>query len=88
VCFYVVYTLGIVVFAIAPGLAARRWTGAGGRGLFLGLFGYSVYDLTNQATLRNWPVVITAADLVWGAFLTAVAAIAGFVAARAVAFTR
>jgi uncharacterized membrane protein len=86
--FYVIYTAGIVVFAISPSLASGRWTAAGLRGLFLGLFGYAVYDLTNQATLRNWPVTITVADLVWGTLLTAVAAIAGFLAARAVASPR
>ena len=86
--FYVIYTAGIVVFAISPSLASGRWTAAGLRGLFLGLFGYAVYDLTNQATLRNWAVTITVADLVWGTLLTAVAAIAGFLAARAVASPR
>jgi len=86
--FYVIYTAGIVVFAISPSLASGRWTAAGLRGLFLGLFGYAVYDLTNQATLRNWPVTITVADLIWGALLTAVAAIAGFLAARAVGSPR
>jgi uncharacterized membrane protein len=86
--FYVIYTAGIVVFAISPSLASGWWTAAGLRGLFLGLFGYAVYDLTNQATLRNWPVTITVADLIWGALLTAVAAIAGFLAARAVGSPR
>jgi uncharacterized membrane protein len=86
--FYVIYTAGIVAFAISPSLASGQWTAAGLRGLFLGLFGYAVYDLTNQATLRNWPVTITVADLIWGALLTAVAAIAGFLAARAVGSPR
>jgi uncharacterized membrane protein len=81
--FYLIYTAGIVVFAVSPSLASGGWTAAGLRGLFLGLFGYAVYDLTNQATLRNWPVAVTVADLIWGAFLTAVAAIAGLLAARA-----
>jgi uncharacterized membrane protein len=86
--FYVIYTAGIVAFAISPSLASGRWTAAGLRGLFLGLFGYAVYDLTNQATLRNWPVTITVADLIWGALLTAVAAIGGFLAAGAVGSPR
>ena len=86
--FYLIYTIGIVVFAVSPALATGRWSAAGLRGLFLGLFGYGVYDLTNQATLRNWPVVVTVADLVWGTLLTAVAAIAGLLAARAVGTTR
>jgi uncharacterized membrane protein len=86
--FYLIYTIGIVVFAVSPALATGRWSAAGLRGLFLGLFGYGVYDLTNQATLRNWPVAVTVADLIWGALLTAVAAIAGLLAARAVGTTR
>jgi uncharacterized membrane protein len=86
--FYLIYTIGIVVFAIWPALPSGRATAAGLRGLFLGLFGYSVYDLTNQATLREWPVAVTLADLLWGSLLTAVAAIAGFLAARAVGATK
>ncbi len=80
--FYLIYTIGIVVFAISPVLASGHWTEAGLRGLFLGLFGYGVYDLTNQATLRNWPVAVTAADLLWGSLLTAIAAVGGLLAAR------
>jgi uncharacterized membrane protein len=86
--FYLIYTIGIVVFAVSPALATGRWSAAGLRGMFLGLFGYSVYDLTNQATLRDWPVAVTLADLVWGTLLTAVAAIAGFLAVRTVGTTR
>jgi uncharacterized membrane protein len=86
--FYLIYTIGVVVFAISPVLPSGQWAEAGLRGLFLGLFGYSAYDLTNQATLRNWPVTITVADLVWGTLLTGVAAVAGLLAARAVASPR
>jgi uncharacterized membrane protein len=86
--FYVIYTIGIVVFAISPEFVAGRWPAAGLRGFFLGLFGYAVYDLTNQATLRDWPVAVTVADLIWGTLLTAVAAIAGLLAARAVVAAR
>ncbi|MGJ7506207.1 DUF2177 family protein [Variovorax sp. GT1P44] len=75
--FYAVYIAGVVGFAVAPGLAARRWTVALGRGAFLGLMAYGTYDLTNQATLLRWPWLVTFADLAWGAFLTAVAAAVG-----------
>jgi len=85
--FYLIYTIGIVVFAISPALGTGRWSPAGLRGLFLGLFGYSVYDLTNQATLRDWPISVAIADLIWGTLLTAVAAVAGSLAARAVRIT-
>ena len=52
-------------------------------GAFLGLFAYATYDLTNQATLKNWPLAVTVADLCWGTFLTAVAATVGFLITRA-----
>ena len=83
VLFYLVYIVGIVVFAILPALASDRWTTATSFGAFLGLFAYATYDLTNQATLKNWPVMVTVADLCWGTFLTAVAATAGFLITRA-----
>jgi uncharacterized membrane protein len=44
-------------------------------GALLGLFGYGTYDLTNQATLKEWPTVVTVVDLVWGALLTGVVSI-------------
>jgi uncharacterized membrane protein len=83
VLFYLVYIVGIVVFAILPALASDRWTTATSFGAFLGLFAYATYDLTNQTTLKNWPVMVTVADLCWGTFLTAVAATAGFLITRA-----
>ncbi len=81
--FYLIYVAGIVVFAVAPALASERWTTAMLYGAILGLVAYATYDLTNQATLRNWPVAVTIADLCWGTFLTASAATAGFMITRA-----
>lgn len=82
--FYLIYVAGIVVFAVAPAMASGRWTTAASYGAFLGLFAYATYDLTNQATLRNWPVAVTIADLCWGTCLTAFAATIGFLMTRAV----
>ena len=81
--FYLIYIAGIVVFVIVPALASDRWMTATSHGAFLGLFAYATYDLTNQATLKNWPLAVTISDLCWGTFLTAVAATAGFLIARA-----
>ncbi|MDQ6638725.1 MAG: DUF2177 family protein [Pseudomonadota bacterium] len=75
--FYVVYIAGVIVFAVVPGLASRRWATALGRGALLGLVAYATYDLTNQATLRDWPWRVTLADLCWGTFVTGVAAAVG-----------
>ncbi len=77
IAFYVLYILGLVIFAVAPGLAAGRWSTALWRGALFGLFTYMTYDLTNQATLRVWSFGVTAADLSWGVVASATAATIG-----------
>ncbi|MBO9514900.1 MAG: DUF2177 family protein [Variovorax sp.] len=81
VAFYLVYLTGVVLFAVAPGLAERRWRVAAQRGAMFGLVAYATYDLTNQATLAAWSWRVTFADLAWGTCLTAAAATAGCAAA-------
>ncbi len=83
IIFYALYILGLVIFAVAPGLAAGRWSAALWRGALFGLFTYMTYDLTNQATLRGWPVSVTAADLSWGMLASAWAAAIGCAVALA-----
>jgi uncharacterized membrane protein len=77
VTFYMLYVAGVVIFAVAPALEGRSWMSALGRGALLGLFAYATYDLTNQATLKEWPWRLTLIDMGWGAFVTAAAAAAG-----------
>ena len=74
--FYLVYVGGLLVFAITPGREARRASVALKYGAGFGLVAYATYDLTNQATLRDWPWAITLADIAWGAFASSVAAAA------------
>jgi uncharacterized membrane protein len=81
--FYLVYIAGIVIFAISPAFGTERWTTAAGYGALLGFLAYATYDLTNQATLRDWPVSVTIVDLCWGTVLTAFAATMGFLITRA-----
>lgn len=76
VAFYLIYIAGVVVFAVAPALQSGRWTTALGYGAMLGLLAYATYDLTNQATLKDWSWTVTIADLCWGTFVTAVSAAA------------
>jgi uncharacterized membrane protein len=75
--FYPLYVLGMVVFVVAPAIESGRWTTALGLGALFGLIAYATYDLTNQATLRDWPLQVTLADLCWGTFATAVASALG-----------
>ena len=74
VAFYLIYLAGLVGFCVTPALATDRPRGAFARGGFFGIVAYATYDLTNQATLVSWPMDITAADLVWGGFASAVSA--------------
>lgn len=85
VLFYLLYMVGIVVFAVAPALDGQRWTTATWRGALFGLIAYATYDLTNQATLRNWSTLVTVADLIWGTFLTGTAATVGYLITRRLA---
>ncbi|RIX85300.1 DUF2177 family protein [Acidovorax cavernicola] len=77
--FYALYGVGLVVFAIAPALEAGEPAVAWRRGALFGLMAYATYDLTNQATLRDWPWAVTVADLAWG---TVVSGVSSWVAAR------
>ena len=81
--FYVIYILGVVMIAVTPALAENSLRKAAVNGALLGFVAYAAYDLTNQATLRHWSSVLTAADLAWGTALTAAAACAGLACARA-----
>ena len=69
--FYLLYSGGIVAFAVIPSPTSLQ---ALLRGAGFGLIAYATYDLTNQATLRLWPAVVTGADLTWGALATGIAA--------------
>jgi uncharacterized membrane protein len=82
--FYLVYLAGVVIFAVAPAVRARRWRVATGMGALFGFFAYATYDLTNQATLTVWATQITLLDLAWGSFVTAVGATAGYLASTLV----
>ncbi len=67
--FYFLFIGGLVIFVLMPAVDA----GQIGRAILLGaLFGfitYATYDLTNLATLKDWPLKITFIDLAWGTFL-------------------
>lgn len=80
--FYAAYVAAMVWFAVRPGLAGGLGAAAL-NGALLGAICYATYDLTNQATLKQWSTTITIVDICWGAFATSVAAtIATFAASK------
>jgi uncharacterized membrane protein len=71
IVFYLIFIGGIVFFSIAPAVAKGSWTHALLFGALFGLVTYATYDLTNLATLKDWPLFITVVDVVWGTVLAA-----------------
>ena len=68
--FYVMYIGGILYFVILPSIDNGNWQTALLKGAILGMLCYGTYDLTNMATLKNWPYQLVIIDILWGAFLT------------------
>jgi uncharacterized membrane protein len=69
VLFYLLFIAGLQVFVVVPALQTGVALTALWRGALFGLIAYATYDLTNLATLRGWPLLVTVVDLAWGAVL-------------------
>jgi uncharacterized membrane protein len=78
VLFYLLFIGGLVFFAVKPALEAGSGARALAHGALFGLLTYATYDLTNQATMRDWPVLVTVVDLAWGTILSAAVAFLSF----------
>jgi uncharacterized membrane protein len=67
--FYLIYIAGILIFAVVPALRSGSLGKAAVWGAMFGFFTYATYDLTNLATLKDWPLKVAAADILWGVVL-------------------
>jgi uncharacterized membrane protein len=76
--FYFLFIAGVLVFVVLPGLKENDLTITLIKAAFFGLVTYATYDLTNLATVKNWPLIITVVDLIWGMVLTTIVSLAGF----------
>ena len=81
--FYVLYSVGLVVFGVLPGIAAQDWRRTAMLSALFGLLAYATYDLSNLATLKGWSSTLAVIDIAWGCVLSGGAGSAGYVAARA-----
>ena len=83
ILFYLLFVLGLVLFVIMPAFERNSWSYAFLFGALFGLVCYATYDLTNLATLKDWPLLITIVDLIWGAIIGAfVSVITCFIASK------
>lgn len=82
--FYLLYVVGIVIFAVQPAVASGRWQTALLYGALFGFFAYGTYDFTNLATIKGWSALVSFVDLAWGTFATGVSAALGYAIAAAI----
>lgn len=77
--FYLLYAAGLAFLVVVPAVSGGEsgWKTCL-RGALFGLVCYGTYDLTNQATLKAWPLSLTVVDMSWGAALTGTACLASF----------
>lgn len=83
--FYLLYGVGVVLFAVRPGLSSGDWRTALLWGALFGFFAYATYDLTNLATLKIWSLKVSLIDMAWGAVLSGASAATGTWAAMTLA---
>lgn len=81
ISFYLLFVAGLVLFVVAPATEKSSWVRALVFGALFGLITYSTYDLTNLATLKNWPLALTVVDLVWGMVLASSVSVATYLIA-------
>jgi len=75
ILFYLLFIVGLVLFVITPSVEKDSWTHALFFGALFGFITYATYDLTNLATLKDWPILVTLVDLAWGATLGALVSV-------------
>ncbi len=76
--FYFLFIFGVLVFVVLPGLQENALPMMLVKAALFGLITYATYDLTNLATVKDWPLIITIIDLIWGMVLTTIVSLAGF----------
>ncbi len=82
IIFYLLFIVGILVFVVVPGLEDNSLKTTLLRAVLFGLITYATYDLTNLATVKDWPVLITVVDMAWGTVLSVVVSFVIFMAGK------
>lgn len=72
--FYLLFVVGMVVLVLSPALEKKSLMQAILTGALFGLVSYATYDLTNLATIKDWPLLVTVVDMIWGTVLSATVA--------------
>lgn len=81
IIFYLIYIAGILYFIVIPGFEQHNWKMVLLNGALLGFLCYATYDLTNMATIKQWPLIVVLVDILWGTVLTGSVAVLSYLAA-------
>lgn len=82
VLFYLLFVIGLLFFVIVPGLKANSLKTTLLKAALFGLITYATYDLTNLATLKDWPALLSIVDMLWGTVLSVLVSFVGFMAGK------
>ena len=80
--FYLLFIGGVLVLVTVPALKEDSIKKLLINGAIFGMLTYATYDLTNLATLKDWPVIVTVVDIIWGTTLSTVTALASYYIAK------
>ena len=80
--FYALFACGLVLFAVVPGAVVRSWRQTLSAAALYGFFTYITYELTNLATLHEWPPRLAVLDIGWGMVMCGGAAASGRLAVK------
>ena len=83
ILFYVLFTIGLLLLIVLPTIEHGSWLRAMLLGGLLGMVAYATYDLSNLATIKNWPIVVTIVDIIWGTSFSAMIATISYFIAKA-----
>jgi uncharacterized membrane protein len=83
ILFYLLFIVGLLLLVVLPAVEHDSWIRALLLGGLLGMVAYATYDLTNLASIKNWPIVVTMVDIVWGTILAATVATISYFIAKA-----
>ncbi len=84
IIFYLLFIAGLVIFVIEPAVERQSWINALVFGALFGLVTYATYDLTNLASMKGWPLLVTVVDMVWGTFLASSVSVITFFIAKGI----
>ena len=78
--FYIIFNIGLLIFVILPSIEKNWYSTLLIYSILYGLVTFATYDLTNHATIKDWPLIVSIVDMSYGMFVALVSSSAAFYA--------